>query len=227
MGHRYLFALLLCITMPHFLVAHSHSSRPLRASIPRAGTIIVNTYYVTDSSGALVPKSIVDPEMVDDTLRVIRSDFRIFGRPHCIEIAPVTHNDTTLISYANNGDLYMRILGRDTAWAHLPFGTAPGTVIRKKVANDSGTMFHKDFDMPHTQTFEVLGNDTASTGGIVYHCIKLQIVDIRNYQGTDWLQGTLYWYAPELGYFVRMNFGWDGPYFLNQQLKEYRVPSTE
>ncbi|MFI5202835.1 MAG: hypothetical protein ACHQNE_10660, partial [Candidatus Kapaibacterium sp.] len=211
----------------------AHPATIHKANLPKAGTIIIDTYYVTDSSGELVPKSTVDPNVPDDTLRVIRSNFRIFGRSRCVETASATtaaarsKNDTTLISYADNGDLYMRVLGRDTAWARLPFGLAPGEIIRKKLPNDSGTMFLKEFDMPHTQTFEVLGTDTASGGGKIYHCIRLQIVDIRKYQGTDWLQGTLYWYSPEIGYFVRMNFGWDGPYFLNQQIKEYIVPSNE
>ncbi len=232
MNQRYLSVFLLLAASALPAAAHVHHPVTVhKANLPKAGTMFVNTYFVTDSSGALVPKSKVDPEVPDDTLRVIRSDFRVFGRSRCVEIGPATtvagsKNHTTLISYADNGDLYMRVLGQDTEWARLPFGLAPGDIIRKKLPNDSGKMFFKEYNMPHTQTFEVLGTDTASGGGKLYHCTRLQIVDIRRYHGTDWLQGTLYWYSPEIGYFVRMNFGWDGPYFLNQQIKEYIVPSN-
>jgi len=203
----------------HSAISH-HSAIPPKTNLPKVGTMIVNTYYVTDSSGTLVPKSKANPKLADDTLRVIRSGASILGRENCAEFADLGGGDTTLISYAKNGDLYLRTLGKDTSWNLLPFGLPPAKVIRMKLDNDTGNLLLHEYDMPHTRTWEVLGSDTASVGGKIYRCIKLQIVDIRQYQGSDWDQGTLYWYAPEIGYFVRMNFGWNGPYFLNQQLKE-------
>ena len=217
MIHRYL---ILFILIPGALLAQRpHSKSQPKIVLPRAGTMFVNTYYVTDSSGALVPTSVADPQLGDDTLFIVSSGVRMLGRANCIVRVAKSHPDTTLISYASNGDLYMRALARDSIWNKLPFGMALGKKTTEILPNDTGTMFGKDFDMPHERTMEVLGHDTASVGGKVYDCIKLQLVDIRQYEGHDWLQGTLFWYAPELGYLVRQNMGWNGKYFLNQQLK--------
>jgi len=196
--------------------AHKHSY-----SLPKVGTMIVNTYFVTDSSGALVPKSVADPDLNDDTLFVIKSGVRFLGRDNCVALAAKSHPDTILISYASNGDMYMRGLNKDSAWNVMPVGRAPGKKSTDILPVDSGIYFGKDYNMPHKRTMEVLGHDTASVGSKVYDCIKLQVVDIRQYQEIDWQQGLLFWYSPELGYFVRQNMGWNGKYFLNQQLKVY------
>lgn len=228
MIQRYLLAFVLFSLLPPFASAQRHHpTLPSTANLPKVGTVIINTYYVTDSSGALVPKSKADPKLPDDTLHVIRSGVPLQGRSNCIELSGASNEDTSFISYAKNGDLYMKTLGKDTSWNLIPFGLPPAKTIREKFPNDTGNLLLKEYNMPHSRTWEVLGSDTASSNGKIYHCIKLQIVDIRKYQGMDWQQGMLYWYAPEIGYFIRMNFGWNGPYFLNQQLKEYRVTSNE
>jgi hypothetical protein len=220
MLQRSLVALLLFPASVILAVGHPNpSAAPLKTHLPKVGTMIVNTYYVTDSSGAIVPKSKVDPKMDDDTLHVVLSGVALFGRSNCIELVAAAHSDTSLISYAKNGDLYMRTVGRDSDWSRLPFGMPRGKIIRKQLPNDTGNVFLKEYNMPHSRTWQVLGNDTVSSSGKIYHCVKLQIVDIREWQGRIWKQGMLYWYAPEIGYIARMNFGWDGPYFLNQELK--------
>ncbi len=184
--------------------------------------MIVNSYYVTDSSGALVPKSVVDPKLADDTLFVVRSGVRALGRSNCIELAAKSHQNITLISYAANGDIFMRGKTGDSIWHNLPFGMPPGKKTTHSLPPDVGTMLGHDYNMPHQETIEVLGHDTASVGSKVYDCIKLEVVDIRKYQGIDWYQGSLFWYSPELGYFVQLNKGWGGKYFLNQQVKILR-----
>jgi hypothetical protein len=217
MLYRYL---LLIFFIPGVLYAQRpHHKGDQILVLPKVGTMLVNTYYVTDSSGALVPKSVADPKLDDDTLFVIRSGVQVLGRANCVVLAAKSHPDTTLISYAPNGDLYMRGLNGDSVWSMVPFGMAPGKKTMETLPKDSGFMYGFNYDMPHERTVEVLGHDTASVGAKVYNCIKLQVVDIRKYQGTDWLQGTLFWYSPELGYIVRLNAGWNGKYFLNQQLK--------
>ena len=204
-------------------VGHGHD---LKISPPKVGTTFINTYYVTDSSGHLIPKSVADPKMDDDTMRVIRSGIRRFGRANCAEFASVTSQDTTLISYAPNGDLFMWRVGTDSTWGHLPFGMPVGKVLRKKLPNDTATFALQHFDMPHSRTWEVLGTDTVSVSGRIYKCVRLLVDDIQKYQGKDWHQGLYYWYSPELAYFARISFGWDGPYFLNQRIKGYRPASN-
>jgi hypothetical protein len=147
------------------------------------------------------------------------------GRNHCVEIAAKSHPDTTLISYAANGDIYMRVYGKDSIWHDIPFGMKPHTFIVDSLPPDSGTMFQRGYFMPHQRTTEVLGPDTIAIGGTTHNCTVLQIVDIRQYEGQDWLQGTMYWYVPDIGYFGRVNEGWSGPYFLNQQLKIWQPPA--
>ncbi len=198
-----------------------HSKDKTKIVLPKVGTMFVNTYYVTDSTGALVPKSISDPGMGDDTLYIVQSGVRLYGRPNCIVIAAKSHPDTILESYANNGDLYMRG-GHDAEWSSLPFGMAPGKKIVQQLDADSGTLLGKSYHTPHNRTIEVIGHDTASVGGKVYDCLKLLVDDIRLYDEKNWEQGTLFWYSPDLGYFVRLNMGWNGKYFLNQQLKIWR-----
>ncbi len=226
MFHRYLVLFLLIpgsLLVPRSLLAQKSAKKSdVKIILPKAGTMFVNTYFVTDSSGALVPKSVADAGVEDDTLFIAQSGVKRFGRTNCIVRVAKSHPDTTIISYAPNGDLYMRAVGTDSVWNKLPLGMTPGKKTTQSLPNDSGTMFGHAFNMPHRRTVEVLGHDTASVGTTVYDCIKLQIVDIRQYQDRDWFQGTLFWFSPELGYFVRQNAGWNGKYFLNQQLKVWR-----
>jgi hypothetical protein len=214
--------LALVFLIPGSLLAQpSHPKGAQKLHLPKVGTMFVNSYYVTDSSGALVPKSVIDPRMDDDTLFIVQSGVRLYGRPNCIVIAAKSHPDTILESFANNGDLYMRG-SKDTEWTRFPFGMAPGKKIVQQLDADSGTMFGHDFFTPHNRTTEVLGHDTVSVGAKVYDCIKLLVDDIRLYKGRNWEQGSLFWYSPELGYLVRLNMGWNVKYFLNQQIKIWR-----
>ena len=214
--------LLIFLFLPALVVAQKH-----RTPMPEKGTMFVNTYYVTDSSGNLVPKSVANAGLSDDTLFVIKSNAKFFGRPHCMEYTAKSHPDTTLVSYAANGDIYMRYLRKDSVWHQIPFGMTPHKFVLDSLAPDSGMMLAQYYYMPHQRTTEVLGTDTISVEGKVYNCIVLQIVDIRQYQDKDWYQETMYWYSPDLGYFVRQNEGWNGPYFLNQQLKIWRPPEQK
>jgi hypothetical protein len=199
----------------------NHKSKPAIV-MPKVGTMIVNTYYVTDSSGALVPKSVTDPGLTDDTLFFVQSGVKLYGRANCAMLVAKSHPDTTLISYTTKGDVYLRVLGKDSIWNKLPLGMEPGKKTTQMFQKDSGTFFGHNYDMPHNRTYEVLGHDTVTVQGKVMDCTKLQIVDIRRYMEMDWQQGALYWWSPELGYYARMNMGWNGPYFLNQQLKIYQ-----
>jgi hypothetical protein len=51
----------------------------------------------------------------------------------------------------------------------------------------------------------------------------LQRVELKVYEGQLFSNAYTYWFSPDLGYLIRSNYGWDGPYFLNQALKIYRV----
>jgi hypothetical protein len=188
--------------------------------------MIVNTYYATDSSGALVPKSEADPDLFDDTLVVIRSGFKAFGRSNCVAFEGLPYverpRDTTLYSYAKNGDVYTRTLSRDSTWGRLPFGLKPGKVLRESLPPTHGTMLGKPYTFTNDRTTQVLGYDTATFGGKVYPCIELRRVEFHVYEHELSSNAYTYWYSPDLGYLIRSNYGWDGPYFLNQGLKIYR-----
>jgi hypothetical protein len=222
MFHRYIVLFFLLLTPGILLAQKSHNKGKATIVLPSVGTMIVNTYYVTDSSGAIVPKSVVDPEVNDDTLFVVQSGVQRLRRSNCVVIVAKSHPDTTLISYATNGDIFMRVLGKDSIWNRLPFGMAVGKKIVDTLPADSGNIYGRDYNMPHLRTTQVIGSDAVSIGEKSYLCSKLQIVDIRQYEGVDWLDGTLFWYAPEIGYLVRLNTGWNGKYFLNQQLKIWK-----
>ena len=199
---------------------------PGQSNLPKVGTMIVNTYYATDSSGALVPKSEANPKIPDDTMIVLRSGFEAFGRNNCVEFEGQPQverpKDTTIYSYSRNGDLYTRVLSRDSEWIVLPFGLKRGKVLRESLPISHGTSFGKPYTFTNDRTTQVLGYDTASFGGKVYPCIALQRVDLKVYEGTLFSNAYNYWFSPDLGYLIHSNFGWDGPYFLNQQLKVFR-----
>jgi hypothetical protein len=173
-----------------------------------------------------VPDSVADPDVPDDTLIVTRSGFKAFGRDNCVELVgqpqPYRPRDTTYNSYAKNGDLYTRKLTRDSAWMALPFGLKPGKVVRESLPPSKGELLGQSYFYTNDRTTQVMGYDTCSFNGKVYPCVLLQIVDLKVYQGTLYSNASNYWYSPDLGCLLRSNFGWDGPYFLNQQLKTYR-----
>src|SRR5579883_559910 len=223
-----LFSLLLVIPVHHSFAQHSRSKAGIipKAKLPPQGTMFVNTYYVTDSLGNLVPKKVADPEMPDDTIIVSRSGFKFENRPECIELTAKAHKDTTIVSYARNGDLFMWIKGKDSEWMHLPFGYPIGKKVEQTLHADSGIAFGQYYFMPHSRTLQVVGYDTASFNGRVYPCIKLELIDSREWEGKIWENATNYWYAPEIGYFIHMNFGWGGPYFLHQYLAAWNPPAT-
>jgi hypothetical protein len=226
MRNTYLAVFLL---IPACLLAQTpkaHSSGPGKYNLPKVGTMIVNTYYATDSAGALVPRSDADPDLYDDTLIVIRSGFSALGRSNCVafEAQPFGERprDTTLYSYAKNGDIYTRVSGRDSEWQVLPFGLKPGKIIKESFPPTQGTTLGKSFFFTNDRQTQVLGYDTASFNGKVYPCIELQRVELKVFEDVLYSNAYTYWFSPDLGYLIRSNYGWDGPYFLNQGLKVFR-----
>ena len=226
---RTLYQTLFLAFLPSFLLAQTpkeQSGGPPKANLPKVGTFIVNTYYATDSSGALVPRSVADPDLYDDTLIVIRSGFKAFGKSNCVEFEGQPYierpRDTTIYSYAKNGDIYLRTLGRDSTWDRLPFGLKPGKVLSESLPPSNGTMFGKPYTYTNDRRTQVLGYDTSSFNGKVYPCIELLRVELHVYNGELSSNDYTYWFSPDLGYLIRSNFGWDGPYFMNQGLKIVR-----
>ena len=219
MHSKYLIAAFLF--MPVLAIAQKSGS-PIM--LPKAGSIFINTYYATDSSGAPVLKSVVDPEMPDDTQRVVYSGIRSHGRPNCVELTGPSHNDTNVLSYSKNGDVWQLNTGRGSKWLRFPFSLRPGKRLTTSPKLDTGSLLGKhyeEFDHDETQT---LGHDTVSINGKSFDCIKLRVIHVKVYQGTPYLNAETNWYAPELGYIIRANFGWGGSYFLNQQVKSYSSP---
>ena len=194
---------------------------PTAQTLPKVGTRFINTYFVTDSSGRPVARSVADPEMGDDTQFVVKVGVSSHGRKNCMLTTGPGHADTNIYSYAPNGDLYFFNTNHPT-WDRLPFGLEKGKVIKTKPIWDTGTVIGRHYEMTVHREYYVVGNDTASFGGKVFHCIKLRLVDVKVWEGQEYLNGTTYWYSPELGYFVRENYGWGGSYFLNQQIADYR-----
>ncbi|HEY3875391.1 MAG TPA: hypothetical protein VGM92_07925 [Candidatus Kapabacteria bacterium] len=222
MRNTIILVLTLLASVPGMAQHHAATKFPL----PPVGTMLVNVYYVTDSSNRLVPKSTIDPQIPNDTLLVVRSGIKLFGRSNCVVIAAKSHPDTVIMSYAATGDLYMRG-GHDTVWSVMPFGMKPGKQIIEHLHADSGTLLGKPYYAPHNRTTQVVRHDTISVEGKVYDCIELLVDDIRLYENKNWEQGTRYWYAPELGYLVKLNMGWNTSYFLNQQLMVWQPPDKK
>ncbi|MDP4200006.1 MAG: hypothetical protein Q8922_07400 [Bacteroidota bacterium] len=205
-------------------IARSNGNTP-RFEIPAIGTRFFNIYYVKDSSDRLVPDSIAMSPMVPDEQVVVAAGVKAHGRSNCIVLLGPLHPDTTFISFAKNGDLYvLHHLERDSSmpsWEWLPFSLQPGKVLKTKPVRE---VYFKNSQRPwtlmHRRELEVLGNDTVSVSGKVFDCIKLRAVEIRSEDGIDYKNAFTYWYSPEIGYFLRLSFGWNGPYFMHQQVEQ-------
>jgi hypothetical protein len=199
-------------------------SRPLvgsKAVIPKVGTTFIKTHYLTDSSGALMTKSVDDSELPDDTQIVVRVGARAHGRSECVEITGPQHADTNIYSFAKGGDIYFLNTNHPKSWTRLPFGLTPGKIIKTEPVADTGTTLGHHYDMMAHREMYVVGHDTSSIAGKNYDCIKLRLVEVKLFEGVEYREGATYWYAPELGYFIRLNFGWGGSYFMNEQVKSY------
>lgn len=221
------FAKLLALTavlLPLSAVAQSNHSAKPSFTLPKAGTRFVNSYYVTDSAGHIVPDTTVQSSIEDDTLYVIRSDIRVRGREHCIALSGPAHPDTTWLSFAKNGDVWILRSDRKTPWDRLPFGLPTGHTEKTKPKVDEGHILGRDYTMMYHKESTVLGHDTNYLAGVKYDCIKMQDVEIRRYQESDFKNAITYWFVPALGYYTHVSWGWNGSYFLHQQVKNIRMP---
>jgi hypothetical protein len=204
----------------------------VKHTLPRTGTTFINTYYATDSAGHIPPKDSTDPRMPDDTVDVALSGQTLHGRPNTVAITARAHGDTTFLSYATNGDLWILNTGKSHKWERLTFGTQPGKMSHTSAKLDSGHVMGNYYALYKHDELQVIGWDTLRVGGISTPTIRLRIVSVMSYDKKrmhghapeeEYRNATNYWYAPSLGYFARINFGWDSKYFLNQELKEIRM----
>jgi hypothetical protein len=164
--------------------------------------------------------------MEDDVQFVIAKGIKKQGRSNCIALWGPLHKDTTYISYAKNGDLWILhpIKNEKAVWDHLQFSLPPGKPLKIPAVREEPV---PDFVMYHRREIEVLGNDTISVGGKAYQCIALRNIETRRWHDTDYTNAFTYWYAPEIGYLVRAGEGWNMKYFLYQQLKDFIRPKEE
>jgi hypothetical protein len=218
---KYLVALFILLPV---LAAAQKSKSSVPIILPKAGTVLINTYYVTDSSGAHVPKDTVDPEMPDDTQRVVYSGIESHGRPHCITLTGPSNEDTNVLSYAKNGDVWQLNTGRGSKWLRFPFGLPSGKRLTSSPKLNKGSVLGKAYEELDHDVTQVVGHDTVTIMGKPFDCIKLQVLHIKVYKGSSFPNVETDWYSPQLGYIVRANFGWGGSYFLNQQVKSYIIP---
>lgn len=197
-------------------------------NIPAAGTKFLNNYYVTDSAGNLLADSVVKSPMVPDGQIVLATGVKAYGRSNCLSTFGPSHPDTTFISFAKNGDLY--VLHRIDAtspptWDWLPFTLQPGKLLKTKPTRE---VYFKKSAQPwvlmHRREITVVGHDTVSVEGKVYDCVKLVSIEIRTEDGVDYKNAYTYWYSPEVGLFLRTSFGWNGPYFMYQQVTKIQQP---
>lgn len=215
------FVLLAAVSMVCAPIARSNDGG-LHFNIPPVGTAFLNDYYVTDSSGHIVPDTVAMSPMVPDEQHVLATGIKAYGRSNCIVLCGPSHPDTTFISYSKNGDLYIlhRIDTGKVTWDWLPFSLKPGKVLKTKPARE---VYFKNWVLMHRREIQVVGHDTVSVSGKVYDCIKLVDVQIRSEKGVDYKNAFTYWYSPELGYLLRNSFGWNGPYFLYQHVRDIRT----
>lgn len=215
----------------------SSEPKPVVSLLPKVGTVFVNTYFATDSNGMIPPKDSTDPGMPDDTVDVIASAITIHGRPNSVAITARAHSDSTFLSYAANGDVWIWNTGKSKSWQRLSFGSKAGKLIKTKTELDTGSVLGSYYALNKHDEMQVLGWDTLTLEGQPVPVQKLQSVTVMVYDkklmrghqkppGDVFTNATNYWYAPSLGYFVKINFGWDAQYFLNQVLKSVSIPRT-
>ena len=206
----------------------------VKHTIPARGTVFVNTYYATDSTGAIPPRDSTDPRMPDDTVVVATRPMTFHGKGNCVAITAYAHEDTTFISYASNGDLWILNSGKANKWERLVFGQPIHKIFRTPVHLDTGHVLGSYYAMDRHSELEVLGWDTMSVAGLsALPVVRMRSVDVMAYNkksmgghapDEEYKNATNYWYAPSLGYFARINFGWDTKYFLNQELRAVLPP---
>ena len=217
--------ILLCLVLTATSTAHA-AKPPFKHHIPPIGMRFLNTYYTTDSSGNFVSDSISHHGMEDDVQFVIAHGVKKQGRSDCIALWGPLHKDTTYISYAKNGDLWVLhpIKGDKAKWEHLMFSLPPKKPLHIAPIREEPL---PDYVMMHRSIIEVLGNDTVTVGGNVYNCIVLRNTEIRRWHDTDYTNTFTYWYSPEIGYLLRVGEGWNLKYFLFQQLKDFIRPKEK
>ena len=199
-------------------------------TLPPKGSLFVNTFFVTDSSGAVVPPSVMPTGMPDDSQYVIQSGIKFNHKSNVIALLGPSHPDTTYISYAKNGDIFLLNTTGSGKWEHLYFGARKGKLIITPTSIQSGHTLGKDYTSHDHNEIKVMGMDTVSVGDVVVPSIRMvQMVVMAYTQGAGkhspeatFVNAYNYWFSPEIGYFTRINFGWNGKYFLNQQLKYYQ-----
>src|SRR5258706_530510 len=83
----------------------------------------------------------------------------------------------TILSYAVNGDIYTRILTKDTVWHCLPFGLAMGKVIHDTLPSESVSLREGEETWEHYRITERLRADTTSIAGKVVTCVRLRVIE--------------------------------------------------
>jgi hypothetical protein len=229
-------AFFVAVLSTHSETKASTPSERMRHVIPQQGTVFINTYFATDSAGNVPPQDSTDPQMPDDTIQVATTASVLRGRPNSIAITAYAHPDTTYLSYASNGDIWILNSGKAQGWARLPFGTLPGKVVRTSPKSDTGHVLGNFYALYKHDEMQVVGWDTIPVAGIArVPVVQLRILTVMKYDkkrmhgrapSEEYRNATTYWYAPSLGYFTKISFGWDTKYFLNQELKSMASANT-
>ena len=216
--------LLLLAPLAGFAQHSSDEKGPIPASL-KPGTMFVNTYYLTDSSDALV-KPGADQEIPgDDTQIVVQSGVHLYGHSDCVAVTGPGHPDTNIYSFAKNGDVYLLNTNRK-AWDFFPFGLKPGKVVKTEPMLDTGSAVGHHYEMMDHHELYVEGHEKLGLDGTSYECTKLVMVKVDVFEGAEYKNATTYWYSPKIGYFLRAKFGWGGKFFLNQRILTYKPKSS-
>lgn len=201
-------------------------------TLPRKGTLIVNTFYLTDSLGARVPLSEMDPGMADDSQYVVASGIAAHGKKDVVVLLGPSHPDSTFLAYEKNGDVYLLNTDRGGEWERLAFGLKKGKHLTTPIKRLSGSSLGKKYKSKDHNEVDVLGIEKAVVGERTVDATHLRMVMVMKYQQDEvdnspeatFKNAMNYWFSPALGYFTRISFGWGGKYFLNQQLKRISMP---
>lgn len=204
-------------------IALGAKTPPIKHHIPPVGMRFLNTYYTTDSAGHVVHDSITHHGMEDDAQFVIAKGVKRLGRSDCVALWGPVNKDTTYISYAKNGDLWVLHphKGEKAKWDHLQFSLPPKKPLHVAAVREEPL---PDFVMQHRRIIEVLGHDTVTVAGKIYDCIELCNTEIRRWHDTDYTNQFFYWYSPEVGYLLKASYGWHMEWFLVQKLADFIRP---
>lgn len=196
----------------------------------KVGSSYILTYYFTDSLGALIPKSLDDPDIPDDSQYVLKSGITVHKHPNVIVMTHKKGKDTNYISYSPNGDIRIYNTNRkDREWEWLPFGFPVGARLQTDSTNQVVNVLGRELNETISTNAEVMGWDTVGLNGERLACkvigVKMRIVE-RKVTTPDVIEGepfeilTTYWYSPALGFIVRMNFARETR-FLNQSILRF------